>query len=61
MVSLVSIISNHFYEYLFMASMNYEDILRDYIGIFIIIILIVAIYNIIVSLFFSLSKIHLAN
>ncbi len=51
-VSLVSIISNHLYEYLFMASMNYEDILSQYIGIFIIIILIVATYNIIVSLFF---------
>ncbi|MDH5095778.1 DUF975 family protein [Clostridium perfringens] len=51
-VSFISIISNHFYEYLFMASMNYEDILSQYIGIFIIIILIVATYNIIVSLFF---------
>ena len=45
-VSFISIISNHFYEYLFMASMNYEDILSQYIGIFIIIILIVATYNI---------------
>ncbi len=35
-----------------MASMNYEDILSQYIGIFIIIILIVVTYNIIVSLFF---------
>ena len=46
-VSFISIISNHFYEYLFMASMNYEDILSQYIGIFIIIILIVATYNIV--------------
>ena len=51
-MALVSIISNHFYEFLLMNSIIYDDIINEFTWIFIVIMIAMLIYNIIVYLFF---------
>lgn len=51
-MALVSIISNHFYEFLLMNSIIYDDIINEFTWIFIVIMIVMLIYNIIVYLFF---------
>lgn len=60
-IIFINLFSNHIYEYLFIGYINYDSMMSETLGMFIIVMIFLCVYNIIISLYFFPVKYIIAE